>query len=126
MSKTEKTKQILENYFEAMYAKKGWEELITDEITMSGSAIPLVKGKDEFIQQTNEFLQNVYEGKVRNMIVQDDWACVLTNYQIGHPDMAILDLDTCEIVHVKNGKVNSFELYFDSMAFANFMEKMKK
>ncbi|NQX80637.1 MAG: nuclear transport factor 2 family protein [Flavobacteriaceae bacterium] len=120
------TKITVENFFEAMYAKKGWEELVTEEVLFEGPFTPLMKGKESFMQITNQFLGNMYKAKVRNMIVQDDTACVLASYQLGHPDMAILDLDACEIIKVKDGKVDSMEIYFDSQKLASFMSKMQK
>ena len=122
----ETTKITVENFFESMYAKKGWEELVTEEVSFEGPFTPLMKGKEAFVQITNQFLGNMYKAKVRNMIVQDDTACVLTSYQLGHPDMSILDLDACEIIKVKDGKIDSMEIYFDSQKLSSFMSKMQK
>lgn len=112
--------------FKAMHGKSGWEDLVTDEVTYQGPMASIVKGKDAFIGITNQFLQNMHQGKVRSMIVEDDGACVLTSYQLGNPDVALLDLDACEILKVKDGKVDSFETYFDSLKLSSFMEKMQK
>ncbi len=119
------TKTVVEGFFEAMYAQKGWEEFIADDVTFEGPLMAPVKGKEAFIEVTKQFLQNQNEAKVRNIIVQEDSACVMTNYKMGHPAMAILDLDACEIVQLKDGKVTSMEIYFDSQKLTEFMAKMK-
>jgi len=118
------TGTVVEGFFEAMYTQNGWQELITDEITFEGPLGGLVTGKEAFIGITTQFLQGAHKASVRNMIVEGDSACVLTKYQIGHPDKALLDLDACEIVKVKEGKVDSMEVYFDSKKVAAFHAQM--
>ena len=121
-----KTEMVVKGFFEAMYAKKGWEELITDEVSFEGPFTPLLNGKEAFINVSNQFLQNMHQAKVRSMIVQGDTACVLTSYQIGHPDMALLDLKACEILQVKDGKDDSMEIYFDSQKLSSFYGENEK
>lgn len=120
------TETIVSEFFEAMYTKNGWKELVTGEVTFEGPFTPALKGKEAFIEMTDQFLQNMHQAKVRSMIVQGNSASVLTSYKIGHPDKAILDLDACEVIQVKDGKVDSMEIYFDSQKLSVFMEKMKK
>ena len=119
------TKTVVEAFFNAMYTNNGWEELITDEISFVGPAMPPLNGKEEFIAGTKQFLQNQHTSKVRSIIVDGNNACVLTSYQIGHPDAALLNLDACEIIEVQDGKVNSIEIYLDSQKMATFMAKMQ-
>ena len=119
------TEKIVEGFFEAMYTKNGWEELVSDEVSFEGPFTPLLKGKEAFIEVSNQFLQNLHHAEVRSMIVEGDTACVLTSYQLGHPDKAILNLNACEIIQVKEGKVDAMEIYFDSQKLSSFMEKMK-
>ena len=120
------SKTIVEGFFEAMYTKTGWQELITDDMRFEGPLGGVITGKEAFIGITDQFLQGTHKATVRNMIVEGDTACVLTNYQIGHPDMALLDLDACEIVKVKDGKVGSLEVYFDSKKVVEFKSKMEQ
>ncbi len=120
------TESVVNSFFEAMYSNNGWEELITHDVSFEGPFTPLLSGKENFIKVSKQFLQNMHQAEVRSMIVQGDRACVLTNYQIGDPDMALLDLNACEIIQVKAGKVDSMEIYFDSQKLASFMEQMKK
>ncbi len=118
------TKTVVEGFFDAMYAQNGWEAFISDEVTFEGPLMAPIKGKEAFIEVTKQFLQNQNQAKVRNIIMDGDSACVMTNYKMGHPDVAILDLDACEIVQLKDGKVESMEIYFDSQKLTEFMAKM--
>jgi ketosteroid isomerase-like protein len=42
---------------------------------------------------------------------------VLTHYELKHPNGNIFSSDVAEIFTVKNGKITSFEIYFDTAPF---------
>ena len=120
------TKEITENYYQAMLNNQGWEDFLTDEVTYLGPLASLVEGKEAVVEITRQFLNNKYTGEVKSIISEDNQACVLTHYQIGHPDMAILHVDACEIIRVEDGKVLSMEVYFDSLKVSEFGKKMQE
>lgn len=120
------TRKIIQNYYDAMAKKVGWENMVTDDITFKGTGMQFWKGKDVFVENTRKFLMIVKKSTVKKIIAEGTSACVLTNYLLALPTGDTLSSDVAEIVGVRNGKVSSFEIYFDTVAFNEFMAKMPK
>lgn len=118
--------EITTEFYQAMFKNEGWEHLLADTATYLGPISSLVEGKEAVVEVTKQFLQNKYTGKIKSMISQEDTVCVRTYYQIGHPDVALLEVDACEIIKVKDEKVISWEAHFDSLKVSQFGEKMKQ
>ncbi len=120
------TKEISENLFQAMFNNKNWEELLADQVTFSGPLSPLLEGKEAVVTAKQQFIKNKYRGEIKSIIAEGNTACALTHYQLGHPSKALLDIDSCEIIKVENGKVVSMEVYFDTLKVTSFMKKMQE
>jgi len=119
------TKEITAEFYQAMLKNHGWEDFLSDEATYLGPLASLIEGKKSVVSITQQFLNNKYTGEVKSIISEGSNNCVLTHYQIGHPDVALLDVDACEIIKIEDGKVLSMEVYFDSLKVSAFAEKMK-
>ena len=50
-------------------------------------------------------------------MVDGDKACVLTQYELRRPSGEIFTSDVVELFTVKNDKIDSFSIYFDSAHF---------
>ncbi len=50
-------------------------------------------------------------------MVDGDKACALTRYQLRPPNGNAFTSDVAELFTVKNGKIDSFAIYFDSAPF---------
>lgn len=120
------TNEITTAFYQAMFANQGWEDFLADQATYLGPLASLVEGKESVVAVTQQFLKNKYTGAVKSIISEGSSACVLTHYQIGHPDMALLEVDACEIIKVEDGKVVSMEAYFDSLKVSEFGAKMQQ
>jgi ketosteroid isomerase-like protein len=116
------TKDVVLEYFEAFAKNNGWENLLTEDITFN-SPTGEVKGKDAFVQMTNQFKQGVVSASVKSIITEGDNASALTNYQMAIPAGDKLDLVVSEIIKVKGQKIKSFEIYFDTAKLNAFMAK---
>lgn len=57
------------------------------------------------------------------MIVEDENAYVLCNYNLVSPKGKKLNIDVAEIWEVKNAKLTSHTIFFDTAAFGNFKHK---
>jgi len=117
------TKDVVLEYFEAFAKDSGWEDLLTDDISFN-SPTGEVTGKDAFIQMTNQFKQGVISASVKSIITEGDKASALTHYQMAIPAGDRLDLEVSEIINVKDQRIKSFEIYFDTEKLNAFMAKM--
>jgi len=117
------TKDVVLEYFNAFDKNKGWENLVSNDIKMS-SPTGTIKGKEAFIEMTNQFKQLVKTAKVKSIIVEGENASALTNYELVLPTNDNMNLEVAETISVKGQKIDSFEIYFDTVKFNEFMAKM--
>ena len=119
------TKDVVLDYYSAFDKKSGWDKMITDDVIFS-SPTGDIKGKDAFIELTNQFIQGVTSASVKSVITEGDSASAVTNYKMALPTGDKLDLDVSEIVEVKGQRIKSFKIYFDTAKMNEFMAKMQK
>ena len=53
------------------------------------------------------------------MIVQDDTACVIGNYDFRFPNGQEINGNVAELWTAKNGKLQSLRIYFGTLTFTN-------
>src|SRR5690606_41445117 len=109
--------------FYAVITNRGWKKILAEEITFN-SPTGEFRGKESFIQMTNQFKQGVVSTSVKTVIAEGDKASVLTLYQMAIPTGEKFDLDVSEIINVRGQKISSFEIYFDTAKLNAFMSKM--
>jgi len=119
----ETTKDVVLEYFNAFITNSGWENMLAEDITFN-SPTGEIRGKESFIQMTNQFKQGVVSTSVKTVIAEGDKASVLTLYQMAIPTGEKFDLDVSEIINVRGQKISSFEIYFDTAKLNAFMSKM--
>ena len=116
------TKQLLETYYKGFAEKANWESVIADNFQYVGGdmtkAEPLI-GKQAYIEVTKRFSQVFTAMRVKEMIIQDNKACVIGNYDFKFPRGQELNGNVAEIWTVNNGKLQSLTIYFDTLTFAN-------
>ncbi len=56
--------------------------------------------------------------RVEEMIIQGDNACVIGNYDLKFPNGKELNGNVAELWTVKNNKLNSLRIYFDTLTFS--------
>jgi ketosteroid isomerase-like protein len=114
------TKDTIQSYFTKLEQKNGWESLLGDNIVFTSFTSPVkqVRGKDACLQATKRFYSMIRSVQVRDLMVAGDQACALTRYDLqpsnGGPAFGS---DVAEIFALRNGKIDSFEIYFDSAPF---------
>ena len=100
--------------------------MFSDEVTFKGTGMPSLKGKQPVIEITNDLLTRLESYEMKNIFQDGDTATVLNNYHLISPKGDRFILETAEIVGVKDGKIDSFDVYFDTAAFQSFMAKLKQ
>jgi len=108
------TKEIIKKYYKGISRKDGWQSLISDKLVFSRPGLFTLNAKDFYIKETTEFLRMVRSIKVEKLIVEDDKAFALVGYKMITPKGTKGKWDVAEILSVKDGKVDSIELLFDS------------
>ncbi len=113
--------ETLRGYYDGIKRKNGWQTFVADDIKFGGTGVKSTTGKDTYIDATDQFLRAVKTSQVKEMIVDGDKACVVVHYELMSPKGNSASSDVAEVLTVKNGKITSSMIYFDTAAFNTFM-----
>lgn len=113
------TKAVVQGYFKALRQKDGWEAFLANELEFTSFASPnkRLSGKAAYLESTQRFFSMVSSVEVRSLIVDGATACALTRYALQPPRGAAFQSDVAEIFTVRDGKIDSFGIYFDTAPF---------
>jgi ketosteroid isomerase-like protein len=116
------TKQLLETYYRGLAQKKGWEAVISDDFKFVGGDMtnnrPIV-GKANYIAIIDRFSRLFATMRVKEMIVEQDKASVIANYDYAFPSGTAISGDVAEIWKIKAGKLDALTIFFDTLTFHN-------
>jgi ketosteroid isomerase-like protein len=115
-------KELLEIYYSGLVRKEGWEAVISDDFKFVGGDMtkttPIV-GKDNYVAIINRFSRLFGTMRVKQMIVEQDNACVIANYDYVFPNGMAISGDVAEIWKVQGGKLDALTIFFDTLTFQN-------
>jgi ketosteroid isomerase-like protein len=114
------TKEIVHQYLTRLQKREDWASLIADDMVFSSHASPgrEISGRDAFLQGTSRFYGMIVDAQVIDVIVSGEKACALTRYQLQPPTgAAAFESDVAEIFAVRNGKIASLAIYFDTAPY---------
>jgi ketosteroid isomerase-like protein len=113
------TKSVTECYLEALRSGAKWSDFFHDDMTFISHVAPpkLVKGKAAFLESTRRFYSMIAGVEVTALIVEEGRACALTRYKLQVPQGPSFGTEVAEIFKIVDGKIVSFEIYFDSAPF---------
>ena len=114
------TRETIEGYFDSLHRKNGWESFLADDMVFNSLTSPVkrVSGKDAYLAATRRFYSTIADFELRDLIVDGDKACALTHYALQAPNGGpAFESDVAEIFAVRQGKISSFSICFDSAPF---------
>ena len=114
------TKDLLEIYYKGFAQKQGWETVISDDFKFVGGDMiktdPIV-GKQAYIDIIKRFSRLFQNMRVKEMIIDDDKACVIGNYDYVFPNGKSINGDVAEIWKIKDAKLSELTIFFDTLTF---------
>src|SRR5262249_301270 len=113
------TRETIQGYFSGLKQKKGWESFLSDDMTFTSFTTPVkqVRGRAAFLEATKRFYSMITALEVKALLVDGDRACALTRYALEPPVGQAFDSDVAEVFGVHDGKITSFDIYFDTAPF---------
>jgi ketosteroid isomerase-like protein len=113
------TKEAIEGYFSNLKQKKDWPSFLSDEMVFTSFTSPIrrISGKAAFLDSTKRFYAMITAMEVRDLLVDGDKACALTRYELQPPQGPAFGSDVAEVFGVRDGKITSFDIYFDSSPY---------
>jgi hypothetical protein len=119
-------KMILDTYYKGLARKEGWDTVISDSFRFTGGDMintNTAEGKTAYIEIFNRFLLLFKTVRVKQMIIEYDRACVIANYDFEFPKGDKVNGDVAEIWTIKNDKLDSLRIFFDTMTFISLTKK---
>lgn len=120
MKNSKSIKQLLETYYEGFAKKEGWESVISDDFKYIGGDMTKTTtfvGKDTYMEIIKRFSKVYQTMRVKKMIIEENNAFVIGNYDLTFPNGASMNGDVAEVWVAKNGKLDSLRIFFDTLTF---------
>lgn len=113
------TAGIVQDYFAALARKQGWESFLAEDFSFTNYASPnrRLSGKDAYLAATRRFFSMVSSLELRQLIIDGRSACALTRYELRPPGSAAFQSDVAEVFSVRDGKIASLAIYFDTAPY---------
>lgn len=113
------TKEIVERYFAALAQKGKWESFLADDLKFTSFTSPVkeIAGKAAYLESTRRFFSMIVSVEVRDLIIEGTKACALTRYELRGPSGTNFQSDVAELFTVRNGRIDTFGIYFDTAPF---------
>ena len=113
------TKDIVEGYLGNLKQKNDWQSFLADDMTFTSftSSIKRVSGRAAYLEVTKRFYSMITQLEVRDLLVDGNKACALTRYTLQPPAGAAFESNVAEVFGVRDGRIASFDIYFDSAPF---------
>jgi len=114
------TEAAVRGYLTDLAQRSPWQEWFADDVAFVSFTSPVrrVNGKQAFLEATKRFYGGIRSVEVRDVLADGSRACALTHYELQPPGNApSFTSDVAEIITVRNGKIASLEIYFDSAPF---------
>jgi ketosteroid isomerase-like protein len=113
------TKDVIQDYFSRLQQKRGWEELLAEDMVFTSFASPnkQVGGRAAYLEATKRFFAMIVSVEIRDLLTEGPKACALTRYELRRPDGVVFVSDVAEIFGVREGQISSLGIYFDSAPF---------
>ena len=113
------TRDTIQGYFRSLKQKISWDSFLSDDVKFTSFTTPnkRVSGRAAYLEATKRFYSMITALEVRDLLVDGQKACALTGYDLQPPRGAAFRSDVAEVFEVRDGKITSFEIYFDSSPF---------
>jgi len=116
------TKEIVEKYYDLIERKGDWQSLIADEIDFVSEG-KTTHTKKEYVEPKMRFLQLVKSFKIHELIVEGNKACISVEYDLELSSGNISNCEIAEIFVLKDNKINSSCIFFNTAGFKSFLAK---
>jgi ketosteroid isomerase-like protein len=113
------TRETIQEYFSSLEQKTSWDSFLSDDMKFTSFTTPnkRVSGRAAFLEATKRFYSMITALEVKDLLVDGQKACALTRYELQPPGGLAFRSDVAEVFEVRDGRITSFEIYFDGSPF---------
>jgi ketosteroid isomerase-like protein len=112
------TRELLDLYYATLSQKGQCGSLLSENFLLGGTVAKETHGRDAY--EESLFFKYVKSLKVKTMIIDGKRACAVVKYNLESPKGDRLSCDVAEVWEMKDGKLDSLAMYFDTVAFHKF------
>ncbi|HSX35981.1 MAG TPA: nuclear transport factor 2 family protein [Patescibacteria group bacterium] len=117
------TKETIEMYLDAIH-KGDWESYVADDfVFVNNNLDKAAHGKAAYLEGAGRFFKATTAVKVDRMVIDGDNVALVARYDLRSPKGAAGVCDVAEFITVKDDKLTSSAIFFDTKAFAEFMAR---
>ena len=113
--------QLLEQYYRGFAKKAGWEDTLAEDFKFGRGDMtkqePVI-GKSAYVEIIARFSQLFTDMRVQEMFIHEQSAFVLANYDFVFPKGIKINADVAEYWTIKEGKLDSLTIFFDTASFS--------
>lgn len=120
------TENIVREFFAtfgANGANKDWQSLLSEDFAFS-SPMDKTSGKDAFVPLDTQFRQLVRAASIRWIVTEGGKASALVTYELALPTGDTLVIEFSENLVLRDQKIKSIKVLFDTATFYGFLAKM--
>ncbi|HLH02000.1 MAG TPA: nuclear transport factor 2 family protein [Bryobacteraceae bacterium] len=113
------TRETLAHYFAALKEKSGWDAFLAEDLSFRSFTTPVrqINGKAAFLAATRPFYSMIGSFEVKDLLIDGERACALTHYDLQPPNRPAFTSDVAELFRVRDGRIVSFDIYFDTAPY---------
>ncbi len=113
------TRDTIQSYFDSLRGHSGWETFLSDEIVFTNLTNPIkhITGRSTYLEATKRFFSMIKALEIKGILVDGERACALTRYELQAPGGPVFESHVAEMFEVRDGKIKSLDIYFDSASF---------
>jgi ketosteroid isomerase-like protein len=113
------TRDTIQRYFGSLKQKANWDSFLSDELRFTSFTSPTkrVSGRAAYLESTMRFYSMITALEVKDLLIDGHKACALTRYELQPPAGPAFGSDVAEVFEVRDGKISSLDIYFDSSPF---------
>lgn len=113
------TRDTIQAYFESLRQKTGWEAFLSEDMSFTSYTTPIkrVTGRAAYLEATKRFFSMITAVEMKDLVVEGNKACALTRYELQPPGGPAFESHVAEVFEVREGRIRSFDIYFDSAPF---------
>lgn len=115
------TRQLLENYYNGLRKKQGWEDTVAEDFKFTGGDMitpQVVTGKAGYIAVIARFSRLFTDLRTMDILINGDRAFVLANYDYVFPNGTHINGNVAEYWKIKDDKLSELTIFFDTAGFA--------
>lgn len=114
------TKEIIQKFYDLIERKEDWQDLIADEMEFVSDG-KTTHTKKEYVEPKMKFIQRIKSLKIHELIVEGNKACISVEYDLELPSGKALNCEITEIFMLKDNKINSSCIFFNTASFSSFI-----